>query len=60
MVAFARAKAKSIFSQFRFIAFSKRSSETEDKRHGEELLNKKEKTSTQFLESIKSGGVWLS
>tara|TARA_B100000579_G_scaffold300505_1_gene250506 strand:+ start:568 stop:750 length:183 start_codon:yes stop_codon:yes gene_type:complete len=60
MVTFARAKAKSIFYQFRFKTFSKRSSETEDKRHDEELLNKKEKTSNQFLESIKSGGVWLS
>ena len=60
MVAFARAKAKSIFTQLRFIAFSKRSKVIEDKRNKEELLNKKEKTSNQFLEAIKSGGVWLS
>tara|TARA_Y100001968_G_scaffold184455_1_gene168974 strand:+ start:248 stop:430 length:183 start_codon:yes stop_codon:yes gene_type:complete len=60
MVAFARAKAKSIFSQLRFKAFSKRSIGAEDKRQNEELLNKKEKTSNQFLEAIKSGGVWLS
>tara|TARA_B100000579_G_C22765038_1_gene820946 strand:+ start:890 stop:1072 length:183 start_codon:yes stop_codon:yes gene_type:complete len=60
MVAFARAKAKSLFSQIRFTAFKKRSTVTEDKRHDEELFNKKEKTSNQFFEAIKSGGIWLS
>tara|TARA_Y100001968_G_C18701620_1_gene411507 strand:+ start:86 stop:268 length:183 start_codon:yes stop_codon:yes gene_type:complete len=60
MVAFARAKAKSLFSQIRFNGFLKRSTVAEDKRLNEELLNNREKTSNKFLEAIKSGGVWLS
>ena len=60
MVAFARAKARSIFSQLRFKAFSKISIGSDKKSHKEELLNKNERDSNQFLEAIKSGGVWLS
>jgi len=60
MVAFAGAKAKSISSQFKFKAFSKRSIGKDNKRQNEEFLNKKEKSSNLFLEAIKTGGVWLS
>ena len=60
MVAFARAKAKSIFSKLRFTAISEVKSETYEKEKITEIKIKKEKSSNYFLEAIKSGGIWLS
>ncbi len=60
MVAFARAKAKSIFSKLRFTAISKLHNETKVSTNVKDLSIKKEKSSNYFLEAIKSGGVWLS
>ena len=60
MVAFARAKAKSIFSKLRFSSIYKTQSETHTGKKAKELYFKKEKSSNYFLEAIKSGGIWLS
>ena len=60
MVAFARAKAKSIFSKLLFTQSSKIIRETYKRAKNEDLCDKKERTSNYFLEAIKSGGIWLS
>ena len=60
MVAFARAKAKSIFSKLRLPAKSKVKNETPKSIKVEELSPQKEKSSNYFLDAIKSGGIWLS
>ena len=60
MVAFARAKAKSIFSKLRFTSISKNQIETQKSEKNEKLLIETEKSSNYFLEAIKSGGIWLS
>ena len=60
MVAFARAKAKSIFSRLRLPAISKTQMKADiDKKHTE-ISTKLDKNSNFFLEAIKSGGIWLS
>ena len=60
MVAFATAKAKSIFSKLRFTQVSQRQEENHGKSKIDKLSTKKEKSSNYFLEAIKSGGIWLS
>ena len=60
MVAFARAKAQSIFSKFRFTAIPKTPKDAYERVQNEELSIKKEISSNFFLEAIKSGGIWLS
>tara|TARA_B100000965_G_scaffold371966_1_gene361325 strand:+ start:555 stop:737 length:183 start_codon:yes stop_codon:yes gene_type:complete len=60
MIAFARAKAKSIFMQLRLNAISQKSIENDTKIQNEELSNEKTRSSTDFLEAIMRGGVWLS
>tara|TARA_B100000579_G_C22490935_1_gene692399 strand:+ start:157 stop:339 length:183 start_codon:yes stop_codon:yes gene_type:complete len=60
MVAFARAKAKSIFSKLHFTALSKEKVATFAKEKHEKKYNQKEINSNYFLEAIKSGGIWLS
>ena len=60
MVAFARAKAKSIFSKLRLYSILKNQMETSQSENNETLFIEKEKSSNNFLEAIKSGGIWLS
>ncbi len=60
MVAFARAKAKSIFSKLSFTAVSKTAIKDHDKKKSHNRLIQKEQGSNYFLEAIKSGGIWLS
>ena len=60
MVAFARAKAKSIFSKLRLSTISKTQSETHKGTKAKEVSFQKEKSSNYFLEAIKAGGIWLS
>ena len=60
MVAFARAKKKSIFSELRFTAISKEQIETNKRARKEKKSITKEKSSNNFLEAITRGGVWLS
>ena len=60
MVAFARAKTKSIFSKLRINAISKKQIETNKGDRNESLSIKKEISSNNFLEAIKKGGIWLS
>tara|TARA_B100001029_G_C14680242_1_gene244178 strand:+ start:78 stop:260 length:183 start_codon:yes stop_codon:yes gene_type:complete len=60
MVAFARARAKSIFSRLRLTTISKLSNGTNIRKKFDDLSIKKEKNSNYFLEAIKSGGIWLS
>jgi len=60
MVAFARAKAKSIFSKLRFTAIPKTNIQAYEAAENEELSMQKERDVNQFLEAIKSGGIWLS
>tara|TARA_Y100001968_G_scaffold48327_1_gene38685 strand:+ start:206 stop:388 length:183 start_codon:yes stop_codon:yes gene_type:complete len=60
MVAFARAKTKSIFSKLRFRAISNVKNETHKRTNIDELSIQKEKYSNSFFEAIKSGGIWLS
>ncbi len=60
MVAFARAKAKSIFSKIRLPAISKVENESNQREKVEEISIKKERSSNYFLEAIKNGGIWLS
>ena len=60
MVAFARAKAKSIFSKIQFTLRSNVRNETNARAEIEELSIQNEKNSNSFLEAIKSGGIWLS
>tara|TARA_Y100001968_G_scaffold316514_1_gene344441 strand:+ start:1087 stop:1269 length:183 start_codon:yes stop_codon:yes gene_type:complete len=60
MVAFARAKAKSIFSKLSFKSIPKQPNSTYEKSKIEEVSIQKEKSSNYFLDAIKSGGIWLS
>ena len=60
MVAFARAKAKSIFSKLLFTSVTKAKTENHPKQNYEEKSFQKEKSSNYFLEAIKTGGIWLS
>tara|TARA_Y100001968_G_scaffold128822_1_gene117654 strand:- start:2308 stop:2490 length:183 start_codon:yes stop_codon:yes gene_type:complete len=60
MVAFARAKAKSIFSKLRFTAIAEVHNQINERVKVEEPSEQKERSSNQFLEAIKSGGIWLS
>ncbi len=60
MVAFARAKAKSIFSKLLFKQESKTYVDTFANNEKKELFVHKEKSSNYFLEALKSGGIWLS
>tara|TARA_Y100001968_G_scaffold218260_1_gene200921 strand:- start:417 stop:599 length:183 start_codon:yes stop_codon:yes gene_type:complete len=60
MVAFARAKAKSIFSKLRFTSISKKQIATQVKAKNKNITMQKEISSNYFLEAIKSGGIWLS
>ena len=54
MVAFARAKTKSIFSKLRFTAISKKQIETNKSVKKEDLSIKKEKNSNYFLDNIRA------
>ena len=62
MVAFARAKAKSIFSKLWLtpIAMVQTSIQTNTESKKEVIADPKEKGSNYFLEAIKRGGIWLS
>tara|TARA_Y100001968_G_scaffold297049_1_gene305699 strand:+ start:270 stop:455 length:186 start_codon:yes stop_codon:yes gene_type:complete len=61
MVAFARAKAKSIFSKLWFKPLStKKMEHSQQKQSTYNLCNQKENNTNYFLEAIKSGGIWLS
>tara|TARA_B100000965_G_C19257068_1_gene611344 strand:- start:428 stop:610 length:183 start_codon:yes stop_codon:yes gene_type:complete len=60
MVAFARAKAKSIFSKICLPSISKVENESNQRDKVEEISIKKERSSNYFLEAIKNGGIWLS
>ena len=60
MVAFARAKTKSIFSKLRLTSIPKKQIETHQRGRNDDLCMKTERSSNNFLEAIKRGGVWLS
>ncbi len=60
MVAFARAKAKSIFSKLRLTSLSENQNITQVKGKNKNITMQKERSSNYFLEAIKSGGIWLS
>tara|TARA_Y100001968_G_scaffold318027_1_gene347732 strand:+ start:404 stop:586 length:183 start_codon:yes stop_codon:yes gene_type:complete len=60
MVAFARAKAKSIFSKLLFPDTSKSYMEINEENTDKGKAIQKEKNSNHFLEAIKNGGIWLS
>ena len=60
MVAFARAKAKSIFSMLRSSTISKLNNETPTRIKADDSSTKQDKRSNYFLEAIKNGGIWLS
>jgi len=60
MVAFARSKAKSIFSKLQFINIDKKQIETKEMREKEAISNQNKISSNYFLEAIKNGGIWLS
>tara|TARA_Y100001968_G_C19404904_1_gene743108 strand:+ start:1223 stop:1405 length:183 start_codon:yes stop_codon:yes gene_type:complete len=60
MVAFATAKAKSIFSKLRSTIPYKTHTEKNKKLKSADLSMKKDRSSNYFLEAIKSGGIWLS
>ena len=60
MVAFARAKAKSIFSKLRFQALSETHLRSHSKKKANDISLEKKSGSNYFLEAIKSGGIWLS
>ncbi len=60
MIAFARAKAKSIFSMLKFTAIEKTKVETKKNSKNQDLNIKTEDSSNYFLEAIKTGGIWLS
>ena len=55
MVAFARAKAKSIFSKLRFNSISKIAIEKDKRKAIKNKANEKENNSNYFLEAIKRG-----
>ena len=60
MIAFARAKAKTIFSKLRLSGISKTQSKMHAKAPKQKLSIQLEKTSDNFLEATKKGGIWLS
>ena len=60
MAAFARAKAKSIFSKLSFKSISKTEIKTQERIKKDKLSFDKERSSSSFLDAIKSGGIWLS
>tara|TARA_B100000214_G_scaffold373450_1_gene353815 strand:+ start:738 stop:920 length:183 start_codon:yes stop_codon:yes gene_type:complete len=60
MVAFARAKAKSIFSKLLFNGISTTQVKTSERLKKEDLSCKNKKGSSYFLDSLKNGGIWLS
>tara|TARA_Y100001968_G_C19398742_1_gene739832 strand:+ start:1158 stop:1340 length:183 start_codon:yes stop_codon:yes gene_type:complete len=60
MVAFARAKAKSIFSKLRFNEISKTHTKHNESNLNKELSIRKENSKNYFFEAIKTGGIWLS
>ncbi len=60
MVAFARAKAKSIFSKLRFQQTSTKHPIIHEKEKENDLSLKKQSSSSYFFEAIKGGGIWLS
>tara|TARA_B100000700_G_scaffold312334_1_gene395770 strand:+ start:1290 stop:1475 length:186 start_codon:yes stop_codon:yes gene_type:complete len=61
MVAFATAKAKSIFSKLWFKPIATKNMEySQKKQTTDDLSHQKENNTNYFLESIKSGGIWLS
>ena len=60
MVAFARAKANSIFSMLRFTAIAKTKTDNKKNTKNEYLNIKTEDSSNYFLEAIKKGGIWFS
>ena len=57
MVAFARAKAKSVFSKLRFTAIPRARIKVDEQTKIENSSTKKGKGSNYFLEAIKSGGL---
>ncbi len=60
MIAFARSKTKSIFSKLRLTTKSKKQIETYTCCSQENVSSKKERSSNNFLEALKMGGIWLS
>ncbi len=60
MIGFARARAKSIFSKLSFTTVIKKEMKTHKQGNNEEIFIKKERSSKNFLEAIKIGGIWLS
>ncbi len=60
MIGFARARAKSIFSKLSFTTVIKKEIKTHKQGKNEEIFIKKERSSKNFLEAIKIGGIWLS
>ncbi len=60
MVAFARLKAKSIFSKLRFTGKYQPHIRNNKIANEKELSINKERNSNNFLDAIKSGGIWLS
>ena len=60
MVAFARARTKSLFSKLFPQAISKTYMRTNETNEKKDNLIQKEKNSNYFLEAIKTGGIWLS
>ena len=60
MIAFARAKAKSIFSKLRLTSISEKQLVPQVKEKTKDITMQKENSSNYFLEAIKSGGIWLS
>ena len=60
MVAFARARAKSIFSKLLSTDLSKKNFDLNKQNQAQELSLTKKEGSSYFLEAIKQGGIWLS
>ena len=60
MVAFARAKAKSIFSKLRFTGIYQQEIDSNEGGKNKKISMHQEKYSNNFLEAIKNGGIWLS
>ena len=60
MVAFARGKAKSIFSKIRFTPIAKVKNKTDEITKVKKIDIKNTRNKNYFLEAIKSGGIWLS
>ena len=60
MVAFARARAKSIFSKLQFKGITPRKIQTHESSKNEVQSLKIENSSNDFFEALKKGGIWLS